>query len=205
MKEFNPNVMRNLLLLFAILLNALSLSAQTPKSVLDDVAANYKKLGDVEIGFSVNEISAGIIRLSGEKFNIEFDDMTMWFNGKTLWTYVKSNMEVNVTNPTPAEIAKINPYAFVSLYKSGYSAEFGKSAVGEYSIVLKATDSNKSFKQIDLTISKADKKLKTVELTTRNSSNLFIRVNSYRYKKFADAMFMFDQMQHPDVDIVDLR
>lgn len=197
--------MKYIFSLLIFLVNIFVLSAQTPMSVLDAVASDYKKSGDVEIGFTLNNLSAGTIKLSGQKFNIVLDEMTMWFNGKTLWTYVHDNMEVNVTNPTSAEIAKINPYAFVTLYKSGYKAEFGGKRQGEHHIILKATDANKSFKQIDLYIAKVGNKLKTVELLTRNSANVVINVNSYKYKKFAESTFIFDNMMYKDLDVIDLR
>ena len=108
--------MKYLQTIIAFLLISLSLSAQTPMSVLDAVASNYNKKGDTEIAFTLNSSSKGTIKLSGQKFNISLVDMTMWFNGSTLWTYVKENQEVNVTNPTDAEIAKINPSTY-SVYR----------------------------------------------------------------------------------------
>lgn len=184
---------------------SLTVNAQTPMSVLDAVAADYKKKGDTEIAFTLNSSSKGTIKLSGQKFNISLVDMTMWFNGETLWTYVKENQEVNVTNPTDAEIAKINPYAFVSMYKKGYKAEFGKVETGVHHIVLKSTDDKKTFQQIDLRILKASNTLKSVVLTTRRGTTLNIVVDSYKYIKFADSTFVFDAKKYPGVDVIDLR
>lgn len=197
--------MKYLQTIIAFLLISLSLSAQTPMSVLDAVASNYNKKGDTEIVFTLNSSSKGTIKLSGQKFNISLVDMTMWFNGSTLWTYVKDNQEVNVTNPTDAEIAKINPYAFVSMYKKGYKAEFGKAETSVHHIVLKSTDKKKSFQQIDLRILKASNTLKSVLLTTGKGTMLDIVVDSYKYVKFADSTFVFDSKKYPDVDVIDLR
>lgn len=197
--------MKYLQIIIAFLLMSLTVNAQTPMSVLDAVAADYKKKGDTEIAFTLNSSSKGTIKLSGRKFNISLVDMTMWFNGETLWTYVKENQEVNVTNPTDAEIAKINPYAFVSMYKKGYKAEFGKVETGVHHIVLKSTDDKKTFQQIDLRILKASNTLKSVVLTTRRGTTLNIVVDSYKYIKFADSTFVFDAKKYPGVDVIDLR
>lgn len=197
--------MKYLQIIIAFLLMSLTVNAQTPMSVLDAVAADYKKKGDTEIAFTLNSSSKGTIKLSGQKFNISLVDMTMWFNGETLWTYVKENQEVNVTNPTDAEIAKINPYAFVSMYKKGYKAEFGKVETGVHHIVLKSTDDKKTFQQIDLRILKASNTLKSVVLTTRRGTTLNIVVDSYKYIKFADSTFVFDAKKYPGVDVIDLR
>ncbi len=197
--------MKYLQIIIAFLLMSLTVNAQTPMSVLDAVAADYKKKGDTEIAFTLNSSSKGTIKLSGQKFNISLVDMTMWFNGETLWTYVKENQEVNVTNPTDAEIAKINPYAFVSMYRKGYKAEFGKVETGVHHIVLKSTDDKKTFQQIDLRILKASNTLKSVVLTTRRGTTLNIVVDSYKYIKFADSTFVFDAKKYPGVDVIDLR
>lgn len=197
--------MKYLQIIIAFLLMSLTVNAQTPMSVLDAVAADYKKKGNTEIAFTLNSSSKGTIKLSGQKFNISLVDMTMWFNGETLWTYVKENQEVNVTNPTDAEIAKINPYAFVSMYKKGYKAEFGKAETGVHHIVLKSTDDKKTFQQIDLRILKASNTLKSVVLTTRRGTTLNIVVDSYKYIKFADSTFVFDAKKYPGVDVIDLR
>lgn len=197
--------MKYLQIIIAFLLMSLTVNAQTPMSVLDAVAADYKKKGDTEIAFTLNSSSKGTIKLSGQKFNISLVDMTMWFNGETLWTYVKENQEVNVTNPTDAEIAKINPYAFVSMYKKGYKAEFGKVETGVHHIVLKSADDKKTFQQIDLRILKASNTLKSVVLTTRRGTTLNIVVDSYKYIKFADSTFVFDAKKYPGVDVIDLR
>jgi outer membrane lipoprotein-sorting protein len=184
---------------------SMHMSAQTPMTVLDAVAADYNKRGDVEIVFTLNSLSKGAIKLSGQKFNITVDGMIMWFNGTTLWTYVEENQEVNVTNPTDAEIAKINPYAFVSMYKSGYRAEFDKTETGLHHVVLKSTDAKKSFKQINLRISKTDNKLMSVVLTTRKDTLLVIDIDSYKYMKFDDSKFVFNAKDYPGVDVIDLR
>ena len=197
--------MKYLQIIIAFLLMSLTVNAQTPMSVLDAVASDYKKKGNTEIAFTLNSSSKGTIKLSGQKFNISLVDMTMWFNGETLWTYVKENQEVNVTNPTDAEIAKINPYAFVSMYRKGYKAEFGKVETGVHHIVLKSTDDKKTFQQIDLRILKASNTLKSVVLTTRRGTTLNIVVDSYKYIKFADSTFVFDAKKYPGVDVIDLR
>lgn len=196
--------MRYISFLIFLLVSVLRMDAQTPRSILDAVAAEYSKKGDTEIAFVMNNTNSGVIRLSGQKFNIETEGVNMWFNGKTLWAYVKENGEVNVTNPTQNDIAKINPYAFVSMYKDGYSAAFGQTSASTYHIVLNATDAKKTFQQIDVYVDKANKRLESVKLTTRRTS-MSIDVKSYKYKKFADAMFVFDKKQYPRVDVIDLR
>ena len=45
---------------------------------------------------------------------------TVWFNGKTQWSYMPSTNEVNVSTPNEVQQAAMNPYTFINMYKSGY-------------------------------------------------------------------------------------
>ena len=44
-----------------------------------------------------------ISQLSGQKFVVNMGGTITWFDGKTMWSYVKKNEEVNVTTPTAAD------------------------------------------------------------------------------------------------------
>ena len=79
----------------------------------------------------------------GRKFQATTPQGIVWFDGKTQWTYVKQNGEVNISNPTAAELQAINPYNFINLYKKGYKAEL-KDVGKLYQIHLVATSAKQS-------------------------------------------------------------
>ncbi len=64
--------------------------------------------------------SNGSICLKDDKFLLETEGMTTWFDGRTQWSYLASSDEVNVSEPTPEELQGINPYAWLSLYKKDF-------------------------------------------------------------------------------------
>ena len=98
------------------------------KVVLDKTAATFEKAGGIRAEFNVTVFnksrmagqSAGVIELKGEKFVLKTDDGITWFDGKTQWSYLKSTNEVNVSNPSDVQRMRMNPYAFITMYKSGY-------------------------------------------------------------------------------------
>ena len=59
--------------------------------------------------------------LKGNRFYLNSGGIQSWFDGTTQWSYLESSEEVNVSNPTPEELQTINPYALLSIYKSGYN------------------------------------------------------------------------------------
>ena len=62
--------------------------------------------------------------LKGNRFYLNSGGIQSWFDGTTQWSYLESSEEVNVSNPTPDELQTINPYALLSIYKSGYNYKY---------------------------------------------------------------------------------
>ena len=104
--------------------------SQTAQSVLDKAASVINAKNGVEANFKMTggmgNVS-GTISVKGRKFQATTPVATMWFDGKTLWTYMKKNEEVNVTTPNETQLQKINPYNFINLYKEGYDITMNKN------------------------------------------------------------------------------
>lgn len=197
-----------IMMLALLMMSALGMSAaENATKILDKTAAEYKKSGDVKIGFTITvseQSTTGIIQLSGQKFCCTTGGGIAWFDGKTMWHYVKANEEVNVTNPTEKELSKMNPYAFLNLYKSGYTAKLTKTTAKSYSITLTGKKGS-AYKSIDLEIDKASYQPLYIKMQTAKRSTV-INVNSYlKNQKFPASAFTFNKKEFPAVEIVDLR
>ena len=75
-----------------------TLMAQDANKVLDKTAATLKGSGNVKIGFTMTTeagSSTGYIKLQGQRFVVNLGGTITWFDGKTMWSYVKKNEEVN--------------------------------------------------------------------------------------------------------------
>ncbi len=205
----------NKLYIFAILtlLPFLPVSAQTQKEavkLLDRAADKFRASSGIKAGytFSVNgEQGKGTMKLKGRKFVNNLGDHVIWFNGKTMWTLVRSNEEVNVTEPTADEVARMNPYSFVQLYKKGYTARFTKKSTQKVAeIELKATDAKAALKTIVMRINRTSLQPLSFQLTEAGGQQTGITITSYQEaQKFADATFQFNPRNYPNVEVVDLR
>ena len=115
-------------ILFSFLTVTVS-QAQTPKQVLDKCAATLSSRDGVKADFSMSSAqygnATGKIAIKGKMFHATTPMATMWFDGKTLWTYMSNNEEVNVTNPSEAQLQVLNPYNFVNMYKNGFKIDIG--------------------------------------------------------------------------------
>ena len=87
---------------------------QSAKEVLDKTAATVSNKGGAQANFTISGKSmnaSGTIAIKGKKFHATTAQATIWFDGKTQWTYMKNNDEVNISNPTESQLAAINPYS----------------------------------------------------------------------------------------------
>ena len=158
--------------IFSVLIALLSLPViaqqqqSQAKSILDKTAEAFRKAGGVKADFTVKVITDGLIegvehgtiQLKGEKFVLKTTDIVTWFDGKTQWSYVAKNDEVNVSNPTQEELQQINPYTFLYMYQKGFSYKLGtmKTFRGKaiWEVVLTAKDKAQDLERITLYVTK---------------------------------------------------
>lgn len=184
------------------------LFAQNATQILDKVSATLNASGNVKVGFSLDvdgNSGTGYIKLQGKKFIVNMGGSITWFDGKTMWTYVKENEEVNVTNPTAAQVAKMNPYAFVSFYKKGYKASIGKSTASVHEVILTGQDGS-AYSSVVLEINKKTNLPQTIMLASAKGGSIKINCNSFlKNQKYTDATFRFNKKNYPKADVIDLR
>lgn len=200
--------MRRIFLIWTALLVAVLLHAQNATSVLDKSAATLRAAGNVKIDFTLEVdggASAGYIKLQRQKFVVNVGGSITWFDGKTMWTYVKANEEVNVTNPSADAVAKMNPYAFLSFYKKGYTVKMGKGTAKEHEVLL--TGKNGSpYTNVVVRINKSTQYPTFIKMTSSKGAVTTIRCNSFlKNQKYKDSTFQFNKKNYPDAEIVDLR
>lgn len=204
------------IILLTMLFALCSLSpAQTARQVLDATAAKLQK-GGVRANFQATTFSGltekgttkGTIQLQGSKFKIAMDGMTTWYDGKTQWTMLAGSGEVNVSQPTAAEAAQMNPYSFINLYKSGYSISL-KNATYQgrpcYDVTLTATSRGTAFQRVLISIDKSYIPL-NVRAKDAKGNWMRFRLSSVQTgQRFKEATFRFDKKQYPNVEVIDLR
>lgn len=193
--------------------------AQSAKSVLDKTAATFTEKGAVKADFVIKNFvgqaqngqsMTGSILLDGKKFKLNAQGITTWFDGKTQWTYVPENEEVNVTEPTDEELQSINPYTFLNFYKKGYKYKFGSTKTFQgkniFEVVLLAKSQKQDIKQVVLFIEKNTYQLMQIKFRQGTNNWMSITVNSFDGRqKVMDSTFTFDKKDAPNAEIIDLR
>lgn len=187
------------------LIGALSINAQSAKEVLDKTAAAVAAKGGAQASFTISgpDMNAsGTISVKDKKFHAATPQATIWFDGKTMWTYMKKNDEVNVSNPTESQLAAINPYNFIYLYKKGYKYTMEKKG-GNFVVHLTATG-KKPIQELYVTI--GQKSYTPSQIRYRNAKAwTTIDIKDFKTANLSDGIFRFNSKDFPQAEIIDLR
>lgn len=150
-----------------------------------------------------------IICIMGDKFKINSKEMAVWYDGKTQWTYIAHNKEVNITEPTPEELAEINPLLILGTLQSHYQAAYLKS--DSQNPILELTPKNGSEGALPITkliikynatdYSPIDLK---VEFDAGNSLDIHV-TSVTKGINYPPSTFVFKKELLPGAEIVDLR
>lgn len=197
------------ILLFAVsVVYAFSASNTSNEAMklLDKAAAkvNLKSGATANFTISSDKIGkqSGTIQIKGTKFQASTPSAIVWFNGKTQWTYLKKNEEVNVSTPSAAQQSAMNPYTFLNIYKKGYNLSVEKSASGKQ-VHLVAQNKQASIKEMFILIDSANN-IKQVKLKQGNNW-LTISISNMKAKSISDSAFTFNAKDYPQAEVIDLR
>ena len=130
--------MRKTLSLLAVLVS-ICIQAQDAMKVLDIAADRIRKAGNVKIEYKAGIFSngtetassSGTMWLQESKMKLEADGIKTWYNGKTRWCYVPEANEVNIDEPNKKEMAAMNPYRFMNIYKKGFKMTVKETVLRE--------------------------------------------------------------------------
>ena len=180
---------------------------QTARSVLDKIAATVSNRTGVTANFSISDGKTkslgGTISVKGKMFHATTTQADVWFDGKTQWTYMKGNNEVNVSTPTESELQAINPYNFINIYKSGFKYSM-KTQGNNCEIHLTATDSKRKLQEMYINANRSTYVPSQIKMKQGTRWSV-ITISNFKKAKLNDNMFRFNRKTHPEAEIIDLR
>ena len=198
--------MKKICILILTALISTVVTAQTAKTVLDKAAAHITVKEGVKANFKMQGgigNTSGTILIKGKKFHATTPQAIVWFDGKTMWTYMKKNEEVNVSNPTEAQLQAINPYNFINLYKNGYNSTLNNTG-NSYVVHLTTTAKNRKIKELFITIDKKSYHPTQVKLLQGKNWTIF-DITDLSKSKVSDSQFRFNAKDFPKAEVIDLR
>ena len=182
-------------------------SASEAKKVLDKTAAIVGRSSGASANFSISSgkyaTANGKIAIKGKMFHASTDNAIVWFNGKTQWTYMKKNNEVNVSNPSEAKQVAMNPYTFITMYRNGY--DLGMTTVGNnYQVHMKAKNEKRNVQEMYIMIDKKTYIPHQVKVL-QNNQWATIKISNFKSKNQPNSLFTFNAKDFPSAEVIDLR
>lgn len=180
-------------------------NANQAKACLDKATAIISHKGGVQACFSIAKLglggTSGTVAIKGNKFMAVTRQASVWFDGKTQWTYMKSTNEVNISTPTEAQRLSVNPYSIISMYKNGYTLSMTTKG-GQKVVHMVAKNQKRSVPEAYITLS--GNQLKQIKMR-QGSKWTTIKITSIVPKNLSNSMFQFNRKQYPKAEIIDLR
>lgn len=195
------------MLIALISVGAMAQSSSEARKVLDRAASLISKKSGASASFSMQNEKTGTINgtiaIKGQKFKASTSQATVWYNGKTQWTYMKNTDEVNVTTPNVARQSSMNPYAFINLYKSGYTLSMATKGQN-YEVHMVAQNKGKDIKEAYVYVNKKTNVISSVRIYRKNQWTT-ITLSNFKSANLSDAQFQFNAKEFPHAEVIDLR
>ena len=199
--------MKKILIFIMGLMMAGGASAESAKSILDKAAATVSNPNGVQAKFEMHSKqfgdTSGNISIKGIKFHASTPQAIIWFDGKTQWTYMKQNDEVNVSNPSEAELQAINPYNFINIYKKGFKLS-AKKVNNSYEVHLKATDNKRNIQEMYIIVDQNSYRPTHIKMQQNGKWSVLI-ISGLKATNLSDGLFQFNAKDFPQAEIIDLR
>ncbi len=186
-----------------------NICAITANEILDNASEKYQKDGSISAQFvlsGVENSTEGEIVISGDKFFLSTPQLSIWYNGRTQWTYSADTNEVNITEPTIEELQQVNPFAIINSFRMQYNAILLKSANSLYRIQLiplKAENTN--INKAIVTLNSTTLYPTEIALTIDKNIVTIKTINIKTIKSASHQTFVFDKKKYPNAEIIDLR
>ncbi len=214
--------MKKLFITALLLSSAVFLSAQDnskAKAILDGVSQQTKSYSTIDITFSfilentskkAKETKTGSACMKGEKYRLDFSGQEVICDGKTVWTYLKENNEVQINNNDPDADESMNPLKLLTDYNKRFTPKFIKEETRGsriYQIIDLTPIKAKSYYKIRLEIDKLKKQIANGIIYDKNGYSVY----TYSITKFVtnqpipDSKFTFKSSDFPGVEVIDLR
>ena len=202
--------MKKTILITLMVFVTLCVSAQNAtqaRRVLDKTAAVVGNRGGASADFKISSSNmgstSGSISIKGNKFHARTSQATVWFNGKTQWSYLQSTDEVNITTPTEAQRMRMNPYTFITMYRNGYT--LGMTSKGaNYQVHMTAQNKQRTVQEVYLTINKSTYKPSIIKMRESGKWTT-ITISNFKTTNLPNSLFMFSAKDFPTAEVIDLR
>lgn len=213
-------ILSSILLIVSLYSSVFAQTDPKAKAILAEVSKKYRTYKTIKSNFTfavenkqakVNEVQKGVlyVNAAANKYKVSMADKDLISDGKTQWTYLKNDKEVQVSGAAGNDDA-LNPAKVFTMYENGFKYLYtGERKVGSkvYQMIdLSPIDTKKPYFKIRLSIDKVAKQIASVLIFDKNGSNYTYNITAFSPGAVVpESTFAFDAKKYPGVEVVDLR
>jgi outer membrane lipoprotein-sorting protein len=208
---------------FTLLLIAqYSICQQDPEArkILDRVAEKSKSYKSIRTDYELliedrkedmQTESKGRIIIKKNKYKLESDESTVYYDGKTMWTYTPDNNEVVISEPdTLDDNFLVNPASIFDIYnrdfKYRYDGEIDGNNIKMHEIHMFPKNLEQPYSRIILHIDAGRDLLSGIKIVGKDGVDYTISLDNYiTNEDIDDSVFTFSSSKHKKAEIIDLR
>ncbi len=193
------------------------------KSILDKLKSKYdtyKALEvdvdlEIEIPESDKQTIKGKMVQSGDKYRMEMGDHIILSDGTSVWTVMKDNEEVQLTDAESMEEEEDNlmmsPKDLLSIYEKGdyvyaYTNELNIKGKLTQQIEFKPIDTESEYFKIRINVDKKAQLISSIKIFSKDGSRYTLTINDIEANKIYDSQFFrYEDSICPGCEVEDLR
>ncbi len=208
--------------MLCFLLESVLVAQQDPeaKKILDRVSLKNRNFSTIQSKFTLTienrrdnkqSSTSGIIKVKGEKYYIESFGTKVYYNGKTLWSYVDDLNEVTISEPdTSAGNFVENPAMIFDFY----NRDFKYHLVGQtkldagwmYEIDLFPMNLEQPYSRFKIYIKRDTDEIYMIKAIGKDGVDYTASLKELKYNEsLPDDIFVFRPDKHKGIEIIDMR
>ena len=184
-------------------------AATTAQQVLSAVTARLDKAPSVSAKFHFVMSSGnvnGTMTMSREKFKFSTPQMSVWYNGKDMWSLGNKSTEVSLTEPTGDELMEVNPMAILRGYSKLFNVTLQGESQGAQSVKFTAKSKNNQVATAVLVVDGKTNNPQSLTINFRNGTRIIAIIDSMTNgAALKDDAFNFPKNNYKNYQVIDLR
>ena len=205
-----------LFLVIAVVCMPLTARVSDAKAValLDKVVAAMKADAPLQMDYSYTlcddegvlvQKDNGIVVIDGARYALLMENMKVWCDGETQWSYSSDINEIYITEATSDAAQNLSPLYVVEYYRNEYVASFVEKG-SEVLVTLRSPVSESDVDAVELLVSKQTGRHLEMKVSMRGQGVLCVALNDYIANCGAtEGEFVCPVGEFPSAEVVDMR
>lgn len=178
-------------------------------TLLKQVSAKMAASPSVEATFTINGGDGpvqGNASMAADKYFMTTPVLTVWYDGRTQWTFLKSSGEVSITEPTVDELMESNPFAILSSPADRYTLRMLGDSQGRKRVEMTPKSGLSGISKIVLFVDPSTHYPAAIVVNFDDGRAVDVVIDNITAAKAKPVgAFRYDSKRFPASEIIDLR